>query len=542
MAVPDPPTLPSGRLSGVMEHSTSLRRVSRLAVVALMLAVSGGGSAVTAVPAAAPLCDSSVPGDVNGDGHGELAVGEPGNHRDDGSVHLFYGTANGLVYDASGTALNDQYFDQDSDGVPGISAKDDLFGDATVLGDFNGDGCSDLAVAAPGADARTGAITVLYGSPSGLSTTGAQRITPPTFAESLQTFGQHLATADLDGDGVPDLVATAGNLQTAHGKVVVLYGDARGLDRGKDLPTVLQGDSDGVGVEPIGFASGIATGDFDGNGRVELAVGQSAADDEGQVAILELGQSGFTRTGSLTLRAPGVPAAPQVYEGFGRQLAVGDMDADGRDDLAVGVFEPFCDSSCEDDFPGPGRSGDGAVAVFRGSGTGLSGRDAQLWTQDSPGVIGTSKKDGFGAAVTFGRLDTGTTADLLIGVPFDDVNGQADAGSVTALLGSKTGLTTAGASGASFNQDTPSIEGSAEEGDWFGETLSIISPSLSGPGAAVVGVPNEDVETLSSTGQIVQLALGTFGPKAVGSRTINADTAGVQGVSEGGDAFGHSLS
>jgi hypothetical protein len=60
-----------------------------------------------------------VPHDVNGDGHAELAVGEPGSNDASGAVHVFYGHRTGLVAKATGTARDDQYLSQNTPGVPG---------------------------------------------------------------------------------------------------------------------------------------------------------------------------------------------------------------------------------------------------------------------------------------------------------------------------------------------------------------------------------------------------------------------------------------
>lgn len=117
-------------------------------------------------------CSSGVPGDVNGDGYAELAVGEPGKRREAGAIHLFYGSATGVVTSARGTALDDQYIDQDSEGVPGHRQAFNRFGTTIRLGDFNGDGCADLATATFDRDIS---VIIVYGSPHGLVTATSQR-------------------------------------------------------------------------------------------------------------------------------------------------------------------------------------------------------------------------------------------------------------------------------------------------------------------------------------------------------------------------------
>ncbi len=85
---------------------------------------------------------------------------------------------------------------------------------ASVKGDFNGDGFGDLAVAAPGENAAAGAVHVLPGSASGLSSTGSQFFTQNTggIADSQEPgdlFGASLAVGDLTGDGIADLAVGA---------------------------------------------------------------------------------------------------------------------------------------------------------------------------------------------------------------------------------------------------------------------------------------------------------------------------------------------
>src|SRR5436190_664078 len=65
------------------------------------------------------------------------------------------------------------------------------------------------AVGGPGEDGTTGAVTVLYGSPTGLTTAGAQHVTQPSAPEPNDRFGGALSAGDFDGDGAADLAIGA---------------------------------------------------------------------------------------------------------------------------------------------------------------------------------------------------------------------------------------------------------------------------------------------------------------------------------------------
>jgi hypothetical protein len=99
--------------------------------------------------------------------------------------------------------------------------------------------------------------------------------------------------------------------------------------------------------------------------------------------------SGLTVDGAQrwTQASPGVPGKPEDYDEFGSSLASADYGLSGRDDLAIGA---------------PGEEvGDiwraGTVNVLFGRASGLSGRHAQGWSQDSPGIRGHAETyDAFG--------------------------------------------------------------------------------------------------------------------------------------------------
>jgi FG-GAP repeat len=134
-----------------------------------------------------------------------------------------------------------------------------------------------------------------------------------------------------------------------------------------------------------------------------------------------------------------------------------DFNNDGAADLAVGV--PF-------EFVGPIQDA-GAVNVLYGSAGGLTGTGSQLFTLDTPGAPGTADPlDSFGGGLATADFDQDGSA----GVPFETVGTVPDAGAVSALYGTGSGLTRAG--GQLFTQNSPGVGGVAEALDNFGLALA----------------------------------------------------------------------
>jgi hypothetical protein len=350
-------------------------------------------------------------GDLDGDGHDDLAVGSPDLSDEwagPGKVAVLYGADGGL-----GAGRVNQVFDQASPGIGDDPEDGDGFGRSLAIGDFDGSGADDLAVGVPGETVGTvrgaGAVQVLLGSPGGLTGQGplldqggAGMASDP---ESAEGFGVSLAAGDVGRGGADDLVIgvtgqSVGTISRA-GAIHVLYGAAGGPSGpGSQL---FHQDVAGVvsDAEPgDGFGATTMVGDVDGDGIGDIvmgAPGESAGtvDEAGAVNVLFGTTSGVVAAGSQLFHqgSPGVVSDPETRDQFGSSLTGGDFDADGDDDLAVGVpYESVGTVPVA-----------GAVNVLPGTASGLTGTGSVLFHQDVNGIVGAVEEGDFlGQAVDAG--------------------------------------------------------------------------------------------------------------------------------------------
>ncbi len=275
-------------------------------------------------------------GDFDGDGFEDLAVGvvaeDVGALTAAGAVNVIYGTSAGLA------ATGNQYWTQDSSGIAGSAESVDYFGWSVTAGDFNGDGYCDLAVGVPyedvGAAANAGAVNVIYGSASGLTSSGNQLWTQDSTgingtAETDDHFGYRVVAGDFDGDGYVDLAIdvldeAVGALASAGG-VNIIYGSAAGLSSARQQLWT----QDASGVQETAeafdrFGNGIAVVDVNGDGQDDLIVGASGetvngVQSAGAFHVLLGGDGGLTSTGNqyITQDTTGVEDSCENVDYFG---------------------------------------------------------------------------------------------------------------------------------------------------------------------------------------------------------------------------------
>ncbi|MGI5368539.1 FG-GAP repeat protein [Streptomyces iakyrus] len=443
----------------------------------------------TAAPAAGPTAD------FNGDGYGDVAFAAPYATVDGkgmaGYVAVVYGGATGLD-PAKRTVIS-----QNTAGVPGDAGNEDTFGGALAQADLNGDGYTDLAVGAPGdrdgTDGDGGTVTVLWGSANGLRN-GTTVKDPAVSAHN--NWGNQLTAGDFDGDGAQDLA-------------VVTDTDDVHVVRGPFTTTGTTGATQKISTpEPAWIVDAMKAGDTNADGRSDLVLTYRIEMNEGEATSWS---KGVAYLGSPT--GPDT-SAPRPLNG-GTSLALGDIDGDGHDEIALGnVFSKGSDHT--------GSLG-GKVVVIRGSEGGPVNGDAPMaeLTQDSPGVPGADEeRDNFGGSVSIADTNGDGYGDLAIGVGFEDIGTTEDAGAAILMNGSASGVSRTGA--RTVTQNTTGVPGTAEATDYFGSETLLADVTKDGHAEFTITAGFED----EGIGAITALRGSATGPVTDGARTFGPGSLG----------------
>jgi hypothetical protein len=246
--------------------------------------------------------------DLNNDGIDDLIVAAfradgPDNARvDGGEVYVIFGSPslNGVLDFASASP---------DVTVTAADNEDDL-GGAVASGDVNGDGIDDLLIGAPRADGPDnsrrggGEAYVFFGSPSlrgSFDIALAQQDVTILGADAIDRLGTSLASGDLNGDGVDDLILGAekgdgpDNTREDGGEVYIVLGP---VSLGQTVDIALGDHSAAIFGENQGdiFGVRVAAADWDDDGQADLLAAARAADgpdatrdDAGQAYVIPIG-------------------------------------------------------------------------------------------------------------------------------------------------------------------------------------------------------------------------------------------------------------
>jgi trimeric autotransporter adhesin len=414
-------------------------------------------------------------GDLDGDGKADLAV------ANFNTVSVFRNTSSSGAVTAASFAAKVDF----STGTQPSSV---------AIGDLDGDGKADLAVA----NANAPTVSVLRNT----SSSGA--ITSGSFAARVDfTTGEgpvRVAMGDLDGDGKADLAVA--NYYSNTVSVFRNTGSSGAITAGSFAAKV----DFTTGAQP----HSVAIGDLDGDGKADLAVANATSST---VSVFRnTSSSGVITAGSFAARVDFATGTNPL------SVAIGDLDGDGKADLAVA------------------NTNSATVSVFRNTGSsgaitvGSFAAKADFATGTHPLVV------------SIGDLDGDGKADLVV------VNNGSTSVSVFRNT-SSSGAITSGSFAARVNFTTGSSPYSVAIGDLDGDgkadlavanfgssTVSVIRNSPLSPVTGATSVCAGETTTLSNS-----TSGGIWSSAAPDKATVDSGTGVVTGVSAGTATISYSV-
>lgn len=420
-------------------------------------------------------------GDINADGIPDLVVGAPGEaigtEAGAGYAMLYLGTPKGALRPIGGITQR---------GL-GSDEAGDNFGAQVLMADLDGVPGDEIVVFAPnekpGSDTRPRGTLFAYRVVAATPPAGLPANQHDYSIEPIRAFTAPVS--DLDAIGAGQFQAAVGDLN-GNGREEIWYSiqgafgariqgvelDAGGVFRYAGYNRTFNGTSNSPS-----FAPSLAIGNVIGGSDPELIAGYSQSNfansgpRTGVVVVYRL-----SGTQLEVAQAPRTPTDPDWVHAhgndFGRHMAVGDFNGDGRDDVAF-----TADGATYD-----GGARAGVVAVMTGGWSGL--RDWQVLSQESLSAGNSESIDRFGRAIAAGDFDGDGFDDLAIGIDEQVPGVAARPGYGVIAYGGAAGMGRA-------HWITQHAVGSNEDGDRFGTAFATGDLDGRGGDELIVGAPGE---------------------------------------------------
>lgn len=439
-----------------------------------------------------------VKGDFNGDGKEDVAFGMPYFSSDGrtsrGKVVVYFGGTD--FFDridrigVNGAGASGVGHDMHTPSLVflGINSQHQM-GTSLAAGDINGDGIDDLIMGAPG-----GSYLAAYFGRS--STSGSPEIRVHDYArenadwflqsgDEKEKFGFALDVADLNGDGIGDVIVGApyganGSRERA-GRVYLLTG-RRSFSSGM-LQWLMGSSLSGMTLYGVNaddqFGISLAHGNLDGDRRPDVVVGSYLASNgsvkqAGSVSLF-LGKYVAPYLASSAFDPQRIPrvviGGNQLFGWFGYSVAVGDLNHDGIDDLAIGSF-PYLK-----------RAPQGEITVVWGGNSIDTGSNPHYKVSK---IVAPRAESLIGGNLTIADINRDGIGDLLVGAPVGVAGSEVPRGRVYVLMSFPRSVPV-----WDFSKIPADIELVSEQNhDWFG--TSVISGDFDNDGSEdmLVGAPN----------------------------------------------------
>jgi len=353
---------------------------------------------ITGDPAEGVGAIFAAPGDLDGDGAGDLAIGAPFGSGASGQTGVVYL----LDAETSDVALADV-----TRVLTGVLEGVEFGAAVASLPDQDGDGKPDLLVGAPLAGKSADGEAYIM--------TDGAATSDDAYALFLGTFNNGRSASvldsagDVNGDGIDDFIIGAPQANSGQGGALIFNGPVEGVRTMSSFDSWVFP----AGIELLGTAVA-GVGDTNGDGYGDVAVGAPGESTNGDGAGMVYLLQGPLDDYISTIKAEHRIAGEAAGDAAGTTLSgVGDLDGDGTDEVLAGS---------------PDASAGGVAYLIMGPPEGASNlSDGQAYWAGASG-------DRAGAGVGGADLDGDGLNDMLIAAPGNDDNGN-NTGGVFVIFG-----------------------------------------------------------------------------------------------------------